>query len=138
MTLDEWIQLWWVIVRRSMGVPDILSEVNGDRAVAHRMISSLGIDVSPDERIEVEAQAARVARAVSKAGARGGLDQMLCQFNWEPDPVEYAMAVAIGAVRREAESDEDEDDQFIRHAVNKVATYVFEHPFTDGMQRPFA
>jgi hypothetical protein len=138
VTHDEYVLLWWLIVRRSVGVPDILSEANGDAAVAHRVIAALALKPAEAEQQAVEAQVIRIARAVSRASARGGLDQLLCPFNWDPDPVAFATGLAILAVRREAESDGDGDDELIRHVTRRVAAYVHEHPFTDTAGQPFA
>jgi hypothetical protein len=138
VTHDEYLLLWWLIVRRSVGVPDILSEVNGETAVAHRVIAALSIRAEPEEQQPLEAQVIRIARGVSKAGARGGLDQVLCPFNWDPDPVAVALGLAILSVRREAESVGENDDELIRHVIRRVAAFVHEHPFTDSAGLPFA
>jgi hypothetical protein len=138
VTHDEYVLVWWLIVRRSVGVPDILSEANGDAAVAHRVIAALAIEPAHAEQQAVEAQVVRVARAVSRSGARGGLDQLLTPFNWDSDPVALATGLAILSVRREADSDDENDDELIRHLIRRVAAYVHEHPFTDSVGHPFA
>jgi hypothetical protein len=138
VTHDEYVLLWWLFVRRAVGVPDIVSEANGDAAVAHRVIAALTMEPSEAEQQPLEARVIRVARAVSRAGARGGLDQMITPFNFDPDPVAFATGLAILAVRREAESDDENDDELIRHVIRRVAAYVHEHPYTDSVGHPFA
>jgi len=138
VTHDEYVLLWWLIVRRSVGVPDIVSEVNGEAAVAHRVIAALSMKASAEDQQPLEDQVIRIARGVSRAGARGGLDQLLCPFNWDSDPVAVGTGIAILTVRREAESVAESDDELIRHLIRRVAAFVHEHPFTDSAGHPFA